>query len=192
LRKGLVVGDPDMPEFRFSDDASRDLISYLKAIQAGIVVEAPAAPSAEARISFDPGGKIAEYNTKYSDLAKSGRHVVIDGPCASACTLILGIVPLDRFCITWRSTFGFHMAWGVDDDGRPIADPLATQRVLDTYPKPLRDWIVKNGGLTAHMRYLSATQLRAIIPGLCFRSSDVIETKSSCPRCRLHGPEQEA
>ena len=135
-----------------------------------IVIEAPTTPSAEARISLDRGGKIGKYVEKYSALAMSGRRVVIDGSCVSACTLVLGIVPLDRICVTRRSVFGVHEASGVDSQGRPIRSPGSTQFVLDTYPKPLRDWIVKNGGLTAHMKYLSGAQLKAIVPGVCFRS----------------------
>lgn len=135
-----------------------------------IVIEAPTTPSAEARISLDRGGKIGEYVEKYRALAMSGRRVVVDGPCVSACTLILGIVPLDRICVTQRSVFGVHEASGVDSQGRPIRSPGSTQFVLDAYPKPLRDWIVKNGGLTAHMQYLSGAQLKALVPGVCFRS----------------------
>ena len=165
LRKGLIVGDPDMPQFRFSDDSARALVLYLRAIQSGIVVGPPVPPpSAETRITSDLGGKIDEHVKKFRELARSGARVVIDGSCESACTLVLGIIPFDHLCVTPRASFGFHAAIGVDDDGRPVSDPVGTQYLLDKYPKPLRDWIVKNGGLTAHIRYVSGTQLRAFIP----------------------------
>ena len=37
------------------------------------------------------------------ELRKSGQRVVIDGTCASACTLVLGVIPHDRICVTSRA-----------------------------------------------------------------------------------------
>ena len=36
---------------------------------------------------------------------------MIDGACLSACTLVLGIVPRERICVTQRAMLGFHAAW---------------------------------------------------------------------------------
>ena len=49
-----------------------------------------AAPATE-RILDDSGGRIGSYLTRYEALRKSGQHVAIDGTCASACTLLLGV-----------------------------------------------------------------------------------------------------
>jgi hypothetical protein len=132
-----------------------------------------AAPPAEKRITSDRGGVIANYVKKFSDLAKSGTRVVIDGRCDSACTLSLGMIPRDRLCITRRSTFGFHIASRVEQDGRRIADPVATQFVLDTYPTALRNRIVETGGLTPDVRQFSGTQIRALMPGICSTTSSI-------------------
>jgi hypothetical protein len=126
-----------------------------------------AAPPVEKRISSDRGGVIADYVNKFSDLATSGTRVVIDGRCDSACTLSLGMIPRQRLCITRRSTFGFHIASRLDQRGRRIADPVATKFVLDTYPRALRNLIVKTGGLTTDVRQFSGTQIRALMPGVC-------------------------
>ena len=41
----------------------------------------------------DHGGEIGAYLAKYHALRISGERVVIDGICASACTMLLGAIP---------------------------------------------------------------------------------------------------
>ncbi|WP_316200926.1 MULTISPECIES: hypothetical protein [unclassified Bradyrhizobium] len=70
-------------------------------------------------IKNDPGGKIVDFIDKYSRLRASGEAVVIDGDCASACTMLLGMLPTGQFCGTKAAAFGFHTAtsrWR-DEDG---------------------------------------------------------------------------
>jgi hypothetical protein len=50
----------------------------------------PAFPTV--RIYDDRGGKIGEYLAKFKALRMSGERVVIDGTCASACTMLLGTI----------------------------------------------------------------------------------------------------
>ena len=71
---------------------------------------ATAAAPAE-RILDDSGGRIGSYLNRYEALRKSGQRVVIDGTCASACTLLLGLIPHDRICVTPRAVLAFHAAW---------------------------------------------------------------------------------
>ena len=40
-----------------------------------------------------------------------GERVIIDGICNSACTLVLGIVPLNKICVTPKASLGFHAAY---------------------------------------------------------------------------------
>ena len=42
------------------------------------------------RIVDDRGGPIGAYVDRYRDLRSSGQAVIIDGLCASACTIVLG------------------------------------------------------------------------------------------------------
>ena len=56
---------------------------------ASVIASAPATE----RILDDSGGRIGAYLTKYEALRKSGQRVMIDGTCASACTLLLGVIP---------------------------------------------------------------------------------------------------
>ena len=48
------------------------------------------------RITNDRGGQIGRYVDRYEKLRASGQAIVIDGLCASACTIVLGTVPYDR------------------------------------------------------------------------------------------------
>src|SRR5262249_28097579 len=69
-----------------------------------LVLTVPAA--ADVRITRDHGGTVDAYKAKYARLAAGKERVVIDGVCNSACTLVLGIVPLKRVCATPRASLG--------------------------------------------------------------------------------------
>ena len=62
-------------------------------------------------ITRDHGGYVEEYKTKYKRIRASGDRVVIDGICNSACTLVFGIVPMNKICVTPRASIGFHQAY---------------------------------------------------------------------------------
>ena len=76
-----------------------------------------ASASATVLIVEDGGGRMEDYAARFRQVRQSGQAVVIDGPCLSACTMVLGIVPLDRICATPNAVLGFHGAWAYDDDG---------------------------------------------------------------------------
>jgi hypothetical protein len=137
----------------------------------------------EVWITSDRGGEIVEYFVKFAALERSGARVVIDGPCESACTLILGIIPADRLCVTARARFAFHAAWRLDDDGRRTSSPVGTKFLFETYPEPVRGWIVKNGGLTSRTIYLTGNGLLAINRQVCMEAinTPVIATNDAQP-----------
>ena len=117
---------------------------------------------AEVRILSSPGGKVGDFLDLFEEVRASGERVVIDGPCLSACTLVLSIVPNERICVTRRAVLGFHAARSVDRRGRTYAEPEASELVLQTYPAPVRDWIGRHGGLTSHLILLRGRELKAI------------------------------
>ncbi len=47
---------------------------------------------------------------------------MIGGACLSACTLVLGIVPRSKICVTRRATLGFHAAWMPGPNGKPVPE----------------------------------------------------------------------
>ena len=120
--------------------------------------------SATVRISSDPGGRIGSYVEKLKSLRSSGESVIIDGPCLSACTMVLGMIPRDRICVTSRARLGFHAAWHPDRAGRQISDEGGTELLKSMYPQQVRDWIDRRGGLSPHLIYLSGGELASMYP----------------------------
>ena len=132
------------------------------AVLAGAVAAAlMASSSAQAvvRIKSDPGGQIGPYLENLVALRGSGERVIIDGPCLSACTMVLGVIPRDRICVTPRARLGFHAAWHPGEDGHPIPSREATKLLMDIYPEHVRSWIARRGGLSPRMMYLSGREL---------------------------------
>jgi hypothetical protein len=117
------------------------------------------ASNAAVRITEDRGGRIGTYVDKYQDLRSSGEDVIIDGLCASACTIVLGAVPHDRICVTSKANLGFHAAWDFGSNGRAVTNPEATQMLYSMDPSQVRHWISQRGGLTPHMIFLHGRQL---------------------------------
>ena len=120
--------------------------------------------SAEVRIIQSPGGRVGPFLDLFEKVRDSGERVVIDGPCLSACTLVLSIVPGERICVTRRAVLGFHAARSLDRRGRFYAEPEASDAVLQAYPGPVRDWISRRGGLTSRLLLLRGRDLAAIYP----------------------------
>ena len=119
---------------------------------------------AEIRILGSPGGQVGPFLDLFERVRASGEIVVIDGPCLSACTLVLSVVPNDRICVTRRAVLGFHAARSIDRRGRFSAEPEASEAVLEAYPGPVRDWIRRRGGLTSRLLLLRGRDLAAIYP----------------------------
>jgi hypothetical protein len=125
---------------------------------------AVAPAQAEVRILASPGGQVGPFLDLFDRVRASGERVVIDGPCLSACTLVLSTVPSDRICVTRRAVLGFHGARSIDQRGRIYAEPEASQAVLEAYPAAVRNWISRRGGLTSKLLLLRGRELAAIYP----------------------------
>ena len=119
---------------------------------------------AEIRILGSPGGEVGPFLDLFEQIRNSGERVVIDGPCLSACTLVLSMVPNERICVTRRAILGFHAARSIDRRGRTYAEPEASEQVLEAYPSAVRSWIRRRGGLTSRLLVLRGRELAAIYP----------------------------
>src|SRR6267154_3264406 len=140
-------------------------MAVVKAVLVTAALCAAMAPArAEVRILASPGGQVGPFLDLFERVRASGERVVIDGPCLSACTLVLSMVPSDRICVTRRAILGFHGARSVDPRGRLNAEPEASELVLEAYPSPVRGWIRHRGGLTSHLLLLRGRELAAIYP----------------------------
>jgi hypothetical protein len=120
------------------------------------------ASHAVVRIADDRGGRIGAYVDKYQGLRSSGESVVIDGLCASACTIVLGAVSHGKICVTSRATLGFHAAWDFGINGRTFTNREATMMLYSMYPMPVRRWIAARGGLRPQMIFLRGKMLQAM------------------------------
>ena len=140
-------------------------IAVVKVVVVAAALFAAIAPArAEIRILASPGGQVGPFIALFDRVNASGERVVIDGPCLSACTLVLMTVPEERICVTRRAVLGFHAARSIDRRGRMYAEPEASRVVLDGYPPPVRDWISRHGGLTSRLLLLRGRELAAIYP----------------------------
>src|SRR5512140_1308302 len=138
-------------------------LAVMKAVLVAAALFAAIAPArAEVRILASPGGQVGPFLELFDRVREPGERVVIDGPCLSACTLVLSIVPTERICVTRRAVLGFHAARSIDRRGRTYAEPEASDLVLQTYPAPVRDWIGRHGGLTSRLLLLRGRELKAI------------------------------
>ena len=132
------------------------------ALVTAALLTAPA--RAEVRILASPGGEVGPFLELFDRVRQSGERVVIDGPCLSACTLVLSTVPSNRICVTPRAVLGFHAARSMDRRGRMYTEPEASQVVLEAYPAAVRGWISRHGGLTSRLLLLRGRDLAAIYP----------------------------
>jgi hypothetical protein len=124
---------------------------------ASMLVGSVASPAAaDYQIKKDFGGYVEEYKAKYARIRDSGERVIIDGICNSACTLVLGIVPLNKICVTPRASLGFHQAYydKAWTAGVKVTSAAGTAELMSVYPRGIRTWIASVGGLTADMKKL--------------------------------------
>jgi hypothetical protein len=118
------------------------------------IFAATAARAEVLHITRDHGGYVEEYKTKYQRIRDKGERVVIDGICNSACTMVFGIVPMNKICVTPKASIGVHQAYydKAFTFGIKVTSADGTSDLMSYYPDPMKDWIRKNGGLTTEMK----------------------------------------
>ena len=134
--------------------------AFLIAALAGALMSSPA--SATIRIAGDGGGQIGAYIQRHAAMRQSGERVVIDGPCLSACTMVLGAIPRSRICVTSRAVLGFHAAYDLDQSGQQVTSYGGTSLLMAHYPQHVRKWIARRGGLSRQMMFLSGRTLSSM------------------------------
>ena len=135
---------------------------FLLALFVSLIAGAPAL--ADIRIVSSAGGVVGNYLEFFSRVRKSGERVIIDGPCLSACTLVLSTLPRSRICVTPRAVLGFHAPALVDEAGHRYRSREATKAVIATYPPSVQAWIKRHGGLKSDLIYLRGRELAALYP----------------------------
>ena len=126
----------------------------MRLVAAMLLVLSTSAGAADYRITRDYGGTVEDYKAKYARIRDRGERVIIDGICNSACTLVLGIVPLNRICATPKASLGFHQAYydKAWTFGFKVVSDAGTADLMSYYPKQVKDWISRHGGLTPEMK----------------------------------------
>lgn len=122
-------------------------------VTVSMLASAPAR-AADLRITRDHGGYVEEYKAKYEKIRQNGERVIIDGICNSACTMVFGIVPTNKICVTPRASLGFHQAYydKAFTFGIKVTSAEGTSELMSYYPDPVKDWIKNNGGLSVNMK----------------------------------------
>jgi hypothetical protein len=83
-------------------------------------------------------------------------RVVIDGICNSACTLLLGLVPLVVIGLVETEARARRDADLVErwTAGVRITSISGTAELMSVYPAAVKSWITRHGGLTPQMKHL--------------------------------------
>lgn len=105
-------------------------------------------------VHHDGGGHIPTYLYYWHQVSSRYDRLVIDGDCKSACTMALGIISLDRICITPRGSFSFHAAHTTRGTEK---NEKFTQIMRSTYAAPVREWVDQHHALDT----TSFTSIRA-------------------------------
>lgn len=86
-------------------------------------------------IEFNPGGAIDLFSAQAREILAEHTRVIIDGPCLSACTLLVDIAR-DNVCLTSRALLGYHQ-WSRGDGAHGLM----------VYSTPgLNEYIAAHGG----------------------------------------------
>jgi hypothetical protein len=127
-------------------------ITSLALLSLSVLVATPA--RADLHITRDHGGYVEEYKVKYKRIRDRKERVIIDGICNSACTLVFGIVPMNKICVTPKASLGFHQAYydKAFTFGIKVTSSEGTSDLMSYYPGTVKDWIRRNGGLTTEMK----------------------------------------
>jgi hypothetical protein len=140
----------------------RRLLAAALALAQIAYVAVPSPAAATALITDDRGGNIGEYWSRFTALRDAKEQIIIDGICSSACTMVLGLVPRDRICVTDNATLGFHAAYRPGFLGIRVVNEPATRTLMSIYPDGIRQWLARNGGLGTETIYLSGPELFAL------------------------------
>jgi hypothetical protein len=112
-------------------------------------------------IQDDDGGQLLAFLDRLAEYRRKGVHVRIEGVCTSACTVVTALPP-DQVCVGPDAVLGFHQSFVEKDDApndTSARSDQATDYLMKLYPKRLRDWVVRQGGLSERFLVLSGAEL---------------------------------
>jgi hypothetical protein len=104
-------------------------------------------------INFSPGGSVWDFRLEGYALAAQKRKIIVNGPCFSACTLLIDVAESTRpgsVCITDNAVLGYHEGF-YQESGATVYITLSFQT------KGLQKHLDETGGIPANkddMRYV--------------------------------------
>jgi len=106
-----------------------------------------------------PRGRIVNFALRVAELRAADEPVRFDGACDSACTLYLSL-PVEQLCVTPRTSFGFHLPYGVGAQENVVA----ANYLFSQYPDWVRQWIKEHGGLAHTIMRMGADEVVKHLP----------------------------
>jgi hypothetical protein len=111
-------------------------------------------------INQSMGGRIDQFDAEINYIIRSGKHVVLDGFCASACTMILAVPNL---CATDRALLGFHMAYNMTPWGH-TPNAQGTYMMKRRWRPYVSQWLRRVGGLTPDIKTMGPADIYRMVP----------------------------
>ena len=95
-------------------------------------------------VRFSAGGEIGSFKAAAREINRTGRRVIIDGACLSACA-VLADEARGWVCVTSKARFGFHKGYvlRLPTAGGP---PRLVKRFTPSHSRDIAGWVRKNGG----------------------------------------------
>jgi hypothetical protein len=112
-------------------------------------------------ITGDGGGSVYDNGRRWEALRND--YIVVDGPCYSSCTMVLGNYP--NVCVTKRADLGFHRGYTrVLWIGPFITDKAATDYMMAHFPPDIQAMINARGGLLKYQGGIFIPRLIKVKP----------------------------
>jgi len=101
-------------------------------------------------VTYSPGGTIKMFEEAAEAIRNGARElVVIEGPCMSACTILIDMVP-EKVCLKPLAKLGFHRGSGPTLkylNEMPLYWYTVWERFDISYSPKVQEWINSQGGL---------------------------------------------
>lgn len=98
--------------------------------------------------------------------------IIIDGPCMSACTLLLSL-PDDQVKFTEKADFGFHTSY-FTINGHQYKDNKVNKKMLQFFKPSVKDWIISsNAYASVNITALPRDILYAEYPNKLIKSTEI-------------------
>lgn len=106
------------------------------------------------------GGRIDVFAQEFAYIKATHKQVILDGPCASACTMVLSVPNL---CATDNAMLGFHQAWMPGPYGHQPA-PQGTRMMSQRWRPYVFRWLKAVGGLAMDVKWMGPQDIYKMVP----------------------------